>query len=228
MIRLTYAALATILLAASSAHAQPAPALEDAPPGMCACAGPAPAVIAVLPALPRWSVGLRMTGTSTVDKNTGAQTDWSGGGVDLYYRIAPRWEIGLEGDGAREQLPDHGGPGDHTLGMGLVTARFHPWPTAVWDLYGVAGFGAASIADVGATDAKADRGVGALGVGVERRFGHLAVSLELRSIGISSVRQPDAQPEAAVMTTTTTPPSPAPVDSGLNGGSFSLAASYEF
>jgi hypothetical protein len=227
MPRLAYAApfAALLLAAARPAHAQPAPA--DAPPGMCDCA-PAPAVVAVLPALPRWSVGLRATGTSTVDKNTSAPTDWSGGGIDLYYRIAPRWELGLEADGAREQLPDGGGPGDHTLGMGLVTARFHPWPYAVWDLYGVAGLGAASIADVGATDAKADRSAGALGVGVARRFGHLAISAELRSIGISSVRQPDAQPEAAVMTTSTAPLSPAPADNGLNGASFSLAASYEF
>jgi hypothetical protein len=231
MPRLAYAApLASLLLAASSAHALPAP--EDAPPGMCDCAGPsaAPVVVAVLPALPRWSIGLRMTGTTTIDKDTSDKTEWSGGGFDAYYRIAPRWELGLEGDGARQQLPDGGGPGDRTLGMGLVMARFHPWPHALWDLYGVAGAGAAAFSMVGATDAKADRGVGALGVGVTRRFGHLAISAELRSIGISAVQQPQpaAQPEAAVMTTTTMSPAPAASDSGFNGGSFSLAASYEF
>jgi hypothetical protein len=234
MPRLAYAtSFASILLAASSAHAQPAPVLEDAPPGMCDCGGPSatPVVVAVLPALPRWSIGLRMSGTTTIDKDTNDKTDWSGGGFDAYYRIAPRWELGLEGDAARQQLPDGGGPGDQKLSMGLVMARFHPWPHAVWDLYGVAGLGAASLSTVDAADPnpKADRGVGALGVGVTRRFGHLAISAELRSIGISPVRQqPAAQPEAAVMTTTTMSPAPAAGDSGFNGGSFSLAASYEF
>jgi hypothetical protein len=224
MPRLAFAAPLALALAASSAHAQPAPAFDDPPPGMCACGG-APVVAVVLPALPRWSVGLRMTGTTTVDKDTNDKTDWGGGGLDAYYRIAPRWELGLEFDGARQQLPDGAGPGDQRLDMALVTARFHPWPYAVWDVYGIAGIGGASIANVDATQAKADRGAGALGVGVERRFGHLAVSLEVRSIGISSVRQSDAQPE--VMTTTTMAPAPAAAGD-LNGGSFSLAASYEF
>jgi hypothetical protein len=222
MTRLAYAAPFALLLAASAAHAQPV--LADAAPGMCEC-GAAPVVAYVLPALPRWSVGLRMTASETVDKDTNDKTDWGGGGIDAYYRIAPRWELGLEFDGARQQLPDGGGPGDQRLDMALVTARFHPWPYAVWDVYGIAGIGGASIASVDTTNPKADRGAGALGFGVERRFGHLAVSLELRSIGVSSVKQAAAQPD--VMTTTTAPPAASPAGD-LNGGSFSLAASYEF
>ena len=227
MPRLSYTApLAAILLAASSAHAQAQPAFDDAPPGMCSCTAPA-AVAAVVPALPRWSVGLRLTSSYTVDKDTNDKTDWSGASIDGYFRIAPRWELGLELGGGGDHDPVTGAKGELLMSMELAMARFHPWPYARWDLYAVGGLGGAVIRNVDGPARDPDRTVGTLGFGVERRFGHLAVSLELRSFGLSAPRQSDAQPEAAAMTTTTTPA--APLSSGaLDGGSFSLAASYEF
>ena len=228
MPRLAFAApFALALTAAASAHAQPA----FAPPGECDCPAPAAVVAAApMPELPRWSIGLALTSTSLADKNTPDQpSEWGGGEWRLGFRVFPHWELGLELGGAVEKLA--GDQDGRKLGMSLLTVKWHPAPYARWDFYAIAGAGAAAITEANASDPnpKADRGAGMLGIGLERRWGHIGVSAELRGLGISpvdpSANDPQATPLVAGSTTTT--PTPA-ADNGLGGGSFSLAASYEF
>ena len=90
------------------------------------------------------------------------------------------------------------------------------------------GLGGAAIYDASVKDPKSDRASAALGIGVERRFGHLGISAELRAIGVSPVNADAQQSQAMplVSSTTTTPPPAA--DNGYGGGAFSVGVSYDF
>lgn len=211
---------ALVLAAAAPALAQPVAPFES-PPGEAAPA----VIVAAAPELPRWSIGLDLSSISLADKNTpDAPSPWGGGGLRIGFRLFPHWELGLDLTGATEKLAD--GSDGRRLSMPMLVAKWHPAPYARWDFYALAGAGAASIYDAGEANPKADRASAALGVGVERRFGHLGISAELRAIGISPVNA-DAQPQAMPLVSTTTT-APTPADSGYGGGAFTIGAAYEF
>jgi len=228
------APLAAVSLAAAPAAAQPSsPAF--APPGACGCETPAPAAAAA-PELPRWAIGLRLTSLAVHPKDAGAdsQTRFGGGGIELRYRLAPAWELAAAAEGGREQLAD-GTQGDLAIAFDTLTVRYHPWPYAGWDLYGIAGVGAAAIRPADAQASSDDvRGAGELGVGVEHRFGHLGIGAELRAIGLAAPKATTASGGGATMppvSTTGTPPPPVPAgpaDASLSGGALTLSAAYHF
>ena len=229
------AAPLAVALAAAPAAADPAFDPGSGPPGACDCAVPVAAPTPPpAPALPRWAIGLRLESTTLTPKDGGsdAKTQWGGGGLELRYRIAPRWELAASADGGREQLAD-GSQGDRVLVVDTLSARFHPRPYARWDLYAIAGVGVAQIQVTGAQPSAGDvRGEGELGVGLERRFGHLGVAAELRAMGIAA---PKATADAApAMTTTgatsggTPPPAAGAADGSLDGGVLTISAAYHF
>ncbi|HTJ46965.1 MAG TPA: hypothetical protein VL463_32905 [Kofleriaceae bacterium] len=177
------------------------------------------------PELPRWSIALRVSsfGIAPKDQDPNVEPDhYSGGGVELRYRLAPRWELGVLGQGGGQMLDD-GSQGPGSFGMDLLTARVHLDPYARWDFYGTAGIGAAVMNVVGEAEQK-PRGAGMLGFGVERRFGHIGVSAELDAFGMG----PQKMDETTTQARTVTPPPASAPDNGFGGGSFTLAASYEF
>ena len=215
MLRLASAAF--VLAAAAPAFAQP---VAYGPPGEAAPA----VIVAAAPELPRWSVGLDLSSISLADKNTPDQkTEWGGGGLQIGFRLFPHWELGLDLTGATEKRAD-GGDGRRLM-LPMLTAKWHPAPYARWDFYVLGGVGGAAIYDASVKDPRSDRASAALGVGIERRFGHLGVAAELRAIGVSPVNA-DAQPQAMPLVSTTTMPTPA--DNGYGGGSFSVGVAYEF
>ncbi len=218
MPRLASAASLTLVLAAAApAFAQP---VAYGPPGEAAPA----VIVAAAPELPRWSVGLDLSSISLADKNTPDQkTEWGGGGLQLGFRLFPHWELGVDLTGATEKRAD--GNDGRRLMLPMLTAKWHPAPYARWDFYVLGGVGGAAIYDASEKDPKSDRASAALGVGVERRFGHLGISAELRALGVSPVKS-DSQAMPLVSTTTTTPPPAA--DNGYAGGAFSVGVSYDF
>ena len=232
MSRLTFAlplAFSFAAAGAAPAFAQPA---ADGPPGYCDC--PAPAMVAAAaPELPHWAIALHLGSATISPTDTPDQkSEWGGGGLELRYRLAPRWELGLAVDGGREQLAD-GSQGDRTLERTTLSARFHPRPYATWDFYGIAGVGSAAIGTVDQPPPPdAHRGLGTLGLGVERRFGHIGIAAELSMLGIGAPKAqetPVAMPVAASAPgATTAPPAMTTADNGYGGGSFTLAASYAF
>jgi hypothetical protein len=230
-----------VALAALPAAAQP---VAYGPPGACECPPPAPVapmIAAPAPAaLPSWSIGLRLTSIGVHPANTDGENDQSnfgGGGVEVRYRLAPRWELGLSLESAREVLED-GNQGDREMRLSMLSARFHLDPYATWDIFFTGGVGGAAVvpADLrGDVPKDAVRAAGTLGAGIERRFGHFGLAAELRVLSVapadassSDASQPMATASATGTTTPPPPPSPATDDPGSIGGAFSLTASYEF
>jgi hypothetical protein len=226
---------APLVALALPAAAQPA---AYAPPGMCACPVPAAPMAAepmaaaqvAPPSLPDWAIGLRLTsiGVHPADSSRDDdQTSYGGGGLEVRYRLAPRWELGLTLESAREVL-DSGEAGDHELRLSMLQARFHLDPYARWDIYFTAGLGTAAIvaADQDETPKDAIRGAASLGAGIERRFGHFGIAAELRALSIApSDHGDDAAP---LMTKSVATPVVSADDPGAVGGTFTIAGSYEF
>ena len=69
--------------------------------------------------------------------------------------------------------------------------------------------------------------MGMLGVGVERRFSHLALQAELRAVAMGKAKDDANDPAVAAMTVTTDP-GPRSADIQRNGGSLTLGLSYYF
>lgn len=208
-------------------------AAQEGPPGACACALPAAPVVAVVveERLPTWGIGLRATSLALAPESTpDAETQYGGGGLQLRYRLAPRWQLELSVDHVRERLED-GGEGTRQLESVTLAALYHLRPHARWDWYLLAGIGGTGDGDPDASDEAREAsqmGHVHLGVGLERRFGHLGVGAELRAVGMAPAEHDHddapAQPSSAAAMTV---PSAAP-EAGVSGGQFSIAATYYF
>jgi len=206
------------LLAAAPAAADP-----GGPPGACDCAVPV-VVVAAPPALPRWGVSLRVGGIGLHPENEpDNQTSYSGGGLELSYRLRPRWVLAAVVEGGAEERDD-GERGDRALSLLTLNAQFHPWPYARWDFYASAGLGSAAIVD-DATDTVQHGGAVAVGVGIERHIGHWGLGAELRAIG-AGFDDPEPLEDHADAARMTTPDDED--GQGMSGGALSLAASYHF
>jgi len=224
------------LLVATAAHAQ-APgeaAVQPAP-----VVGPAPAPVVVVPAREsvmanRWAIGFSFGGLGVAPEETpDAKTNFRVGELALRYRVTRHLELELAIGGGRQVLDDDS-EGELEASTGLLAARYRFRPEQRWNWFLMAGLGGTSIADHDATDEERDaqsRGMVQLGVGVERRFRRFALQAELRAIGMGPRETEDEVPATDVMTGTSpaaTPPEPMTTSDKLNGGVFTIGASYYF
>jgi hypothetical protein len=204
-----------------------APALADeGPPSAAPVVVPTVVVVAppARPALPKWNVGLRLGGIGLhPEDNEDAHTDFSGGGLSIGYRLAPRWVLAATIEGGTEQL-DNGEEGDRHLSLFTLEAQFHPRPYAKWDWYVAAGIGGGAVT-VGEGDdavAETEGGVFTLGGGIERHIGRWGIGAELRMIGMA------VEDEADDATARMTVPDEDDEQEHLTGGAFSLFGAYHF
>lgn len=148
-------------------------------PGACDCAvtpteaSPAPAPA---PRLPRWGVGVQFTALTLSSEMWSEPSRFEGSGLHLRFRLRPRWV--LEGSFAHVEDAELGDTRDALT----IAVQFHPRPTARWDLYLLAGAGMTA---PGVDRTYHERGSTQdpnlqFGGGVERRFGSVGVSAELR------------------------------------------------
>jgi hypothetical protein len=216
-----FASITTAGLAlAPAAHAQQGP-------GSCDCAIPAVVAAPAAAPLPRWGIGLHLASMGLAPEDSpDDQTQFGGGGLQLRYRLAPRWQLELSVAHLREQLED-GTEGERELDTGTIAALYHFRPHARWDWYVLAGVGATADGNPDLSDEereKTARAHGVLGVGVERHFGRLGIGAELRAIGIAPPEDDDqAEPAPAGMTIPT-----ADDGKGTSGGQLTVAATFYF
>jgi hypothetical protein len=173
-------------------------------------------------------VGLHVTSLAIANEaNPDQPTELAGGGLQIRYRINPRWELQLALDSLR-QHDEEGMPIGPELGSATLGAMLHLSPLNRWDVYLLAAFGGVvERTETTRTSAaqEVERSQVQLGIGLERRWRSLGISAELRAVGIAPV-------EDAPMTTTT--PRPGSVPTAVieaepdRGGLFSLAATYFF
>ena len=196
-------------------------------PGACDCAvaaAPPAAPARAEPHLPRWGVGAHLASLSLAEP--GAMDDrgtpFAGAGVQLRYRLRPRWQLELTAAHAQEQDVD-AAVARHVDAAALAIL-FHPRPYARWDLYLLAGVGVTSDGAPDLTDAEREAsrvGDVQLGAGVERRFGRIGVAAELRLLA----REPAAAAPTARMTDGT---DAAAEPQARSGGALTLGATYYF
>ena len=196
-------------------------------PGACDCAvaaAPPAAPPRAEPHLPRWGVGAHLASLSLAEP--GAMDDrgtpFAGAGLQLRYRLRPRWQLELTAAHAQEQDVD-AAVARHVDAAALAIL-FHPRPYARWDLYLLAGVGVTSDGAPDLTDAEREAsrvGDVQLGAGVERRFGRIGVAAELRLLA----REPAAAAPTARMTDGT---DAAAEPQARSGGALTLGATYYF
>jgi hypothetical protein len=202
-------------------------------PGACDCAvAPAPVVmVEAPPSLPTWGIGLRMTSMSLApESNPDAETEYGGGGLQVRYRLAPRWQLELAFDHVTEQL-ENGEMGTRQLQSATLAAQYHFRPYNRWDWYAMVGIGGTANGDPEISDEEREAssvGHVALGVGLERRWNHFALGLELRAVGLAP-REPEDVPETdPVRPTGMSVPTQEIVSESTSGGQATLAATYYF
>jgi hypothetical protein len=225
-LRLVAASLTTagLALAASPAAAQ------EGPPGACACAVPAaPVAVVAEPELARWGIGLRLSSLALAPEGApDAESHYGGGGLQLRYRLRPRWQLELSVENLREQHED-GTEGERYLSSVTLAAQYHFNPYARWDWYVLAGIGGTGDGHPDATDEQREAsqmGHVAVGAGVERRFRRFGIAAELRAIGMAPPEDED-EPRAVPTAPAMTVPG-AQAGERVSGGQFSIAATYYF
>jgi hypothetical protein len=179
-------ALAPLLIAAT-AHAQAPGEMEPvAPveyaPSPCAYSAAREPVMAH-----RWAIGLAM-GSLTIapQASPDAKTQFAVGELSLRYRATPHFELELALGGGREQLSD-GTQGDREINTGMLAARYRFNIEEAWNWWVMGGLGGMSVANYYASQEErkaAERPMGQLGVGIERRFRRFALQVELRAISV--------------------------------------------
>jgi hypothetical protein len=183
----------------------------------------------------RWAVGLSL-GSMTLapDAQPDDKTAFAVGELALRFRATRHLELELAVGGGREHTADDQ-DGELAVSTALLAARWRFLPEHAWNVYLMAGLGAASVTRHDATDRErsdATQPLAMLGVGVERRFHHFALQAELRAVGMGNrdheaAAMPETEALAAQTMTTVTAP-PASVDEKRGGGSLSIGLSYYF
>jgi hypothetical protein len=227
---LRLAAFASITTAGLAATATTASA-QEGPPGACACAIPAaPVVVVAADPLPKWGIGLRATSmTLAPESNPDAETEYGGGGLQVRYRLTPRWQLEVSLDHFQERL-ENGDDGTRQLDSVTLAALYHFRPHARWDWYLLAGFGGTGNGDPEISDEAREAsqmGHIALGAGLERRFGHFGIGAELRVIGMAPPEADERDVPLAPTAPSMTVPAAEP-DEGISGGQFTIAGTYYF
>jgi hypothetical protein len=250
MIRVAAAAL-FVVATAGSARAQAPGDVQLAPPGEVQPAPMAPPPLYVVQPPPResvmanrWAVGLSIGHLSLSPQGStdpSAKTDFGVGELSLRFRATLHLELELALGGGQQQNPD-GTPGDLEAHTGMLAARYRFCAECPWNWWLMAGLGAASIVQHGATDQEvsdAQRPLAAVGIGIERRFRHFALNAELSAISLGAPKnadtiQPVLPPPAPSSSTSTQvptmppPPSPSGMTDKLSGGQLTIGASFYF
>jgi opacity protein-like surface antigen len=203
-----------------------------APVVACACA--APDFVPVMDN--RWSVGLAVGGMGLTPKGSSTSTPFGVGVLSLRYRLGLHLELAASVGGGNESSQD-GTTGNLAVSEAVLSARWHFRPQRRWSWYVDAGIGGLTVADQDATSQQrsdASRGLGEVGIGLERRFRHLALAAELQFIGVGAVKQ-QASTQAAMPASTaiaTMPPPPSSAisnaDPSASGAQLTFGASYYF
>ena len=240
--------LASLVAASSSAYAQAPGDYNDgdiAPPGM-APAGP----VGVAPApvrQTRWSVGLNFGSLNVAPHmQPDNKSDFSVGAIALRYRPWQHLELELTFGGGSEQLPD-GTQGDREVHSSVLSLRYRFNPMRSWNWWLGAGMGSFAVTNKGASDAEQKAAVQStlqFGIGLEKRWTHFALNIEVRAVGVAPNDQQQAMsgdgsvpvdggPNISTTGGMTPPPPPkdpggSPAIDGWKGGQTTIGASYYF
>lgn len=238
-LRILAVSLAPLLaasLAAPLAHAQ-APGQIAAPPVVGAPIAAAPVAAPCSGSGPesvmanRWASGLAVGSMSLAPEGSpDDHTTFAVGELALRFRATPHLELALSAGGGRERTADDQ-DGDLEVSAVAIAARYRFRPEAAWNWFVMAGVGGASVTRHDATQQErsdATQPLGMLGVGIERRFHHLALQAELHAVGLGEAKQdapaiedpPVAAPAAMAQATTAGP--------ARSGGALSIGLSYYF
>ena len=218
----------------------PAPAAAPAPVGwQCGYGASAVPVMAR-----RWAIGLSFGGMGVAPDGApeGTEAQFRVGEISLRYRASRRIELALALSGGRQVLEDDV-EGDLATGTVMLALRYRFMPEHRWNWFVTGGLGGTVVAphtsDADQREA-AQRPLGMLGVGLERRFRRFALQAELRMVGLGQRNDatgdvPVAVDGGAAPTMPGVLPVPRlPASSAavyaetLNGGMATLGASYYF
>jgi hypothetical protein len=189
-------------------------------------------VVVAAPAPERnWGIGLHLGGMGVHpegDDREEAHTGLGGGGVQLRYRLAPRWELDLDVSGYAEDRRDDDGDGlRRTMGMVVLGAMFHINPRSDWKWSVLAGIGGAH--DTLEVETKAgerqrvaefSNGLFRLGVGLEKRWERFGLAAQI--YGLAMERDDDELDGPAYMDQDT------PIARKQSGALFQIAGNYYF
>jgi hypothetical protein len=238
------------ILAASSAYAQ-APGEYDpyyapAPPSSYAPApAPAPANPCSYAEAPRsWmvdrvAIGLSLGSMSVSPDEApeGTETQFRIGELALRYRMSRRLELEFALSGGREVL-ESSEDGDLAAGSVTLALRYRFRPEQRWGWWIMGGLGGTVIAPHESTEVEregAQRPLGMMGIGVERRFRRFALQAEVRGFGLGPRKDATEDVPVAVdgggapMPVARLPASAAVTHAEeLGGGTFTIGASYYF
>jgi len=214
----------------------PPPPPQAAPASPCGCAsGPVPAMAH------RWAIGVSVGGMAVApeDAPEGSEAQFRVGEVSLRFRASRRLELQLAVSGGRQMLEDDS-EGDLATGTVMLALRYRFMPEQRWNWYVMGGIGGSVVAPHQSTSAERDaaqRPIGALGVGIERRFQQFALSAEVRAVGLGE--REDAMSGGPIVDDGggAAPPKPLPrlpassaaaYAEQLSGGMLTIGASYYF
>jgi hypothetical protein len=182
----------------------------------------------------RWAVGLSVGSFSVAPKDTpDASTDFGVGQLALRYRATYHLELELAVGGGTERLMD-GSDGSREVQTVALGARYRFAASRDWNWWLMGALGSTSIADRNASDQQRQdqqRPLGEVGLGLERRFDHLALQAELRALGTGPTRASQGAPKAVPAGGNQVPPPPGPAmapSDQLSGGELTIGASYYF
>jgi hypothetical protein len=188
----------------------------------------------------RLAVGLAVGSLSLAPQDQpDAKSEFSISELSLRYRATLHLELEVALAGGREKLAD-GTQGDREVNAAVAALRYRFNPERAWNWWVMGGLGGISVTSSQATDQErkdAQRKLGELGVGIERRFRRFALHAELRAINVAE-DQNQGQP---VKTTYVMPgsggmqPPPPPPPPGIgmpssaqSGGQLTIGASFYF
>lgn len=178
----------------------------------------------------RWSLGLSVGSMAIAPKDfPDDHTAFVVGELAFRFRVTPHFELEASAGGGRERTSD-GMDGDLEVTTAMIAARWRFMPESRWNWFVTGGLGGAAITLHDATDQQrkdATQPMGMLGVGVERRFAHLALQAELRAFGMGKAKDSSSDAPAAEMAVTVDP-GPRSADIQRNGGSLTAGLSYYF
>ena len=179
----------------------------------------------------RWAVGLSIGSMSLApESDRDASTDFGIGELAVRFRATPRLELELSAASGRDQHGDE--VGDLEVNTVALAARLRFNPEGRWNWFLMGGIGGAAVARHDATEREiedATHPLAMLGIGVERRFRHLALQLEARAVAIGDEDDDrvdvmaDAPPAAEAFAT-----SVSTQRERLGGGSVTFGVSYYF
>lgn len=178
-----------------------------------------------------WGIGLHLGGMGVHPENDDseeAHTALGGGGVQVRYRLAPRWELELDLSGYGEDRRENDGDGLHRkIGVVMLGAMFHINPGSDWKWSVLAGVGgahdtleASSKAGERRRVAEFSNGVFRLGVGLEKRWERFGLAAQI--YGIAMKRDDDELDGPDYMDQDT------PIARKQSGGLFQIVGNYYF